>query len=264
MGWRCCEFVIFHVDMKHVIYLFIVLLCATSCATQQNAQPGICLSFDDRTVEGWYALRPLFDSYDAKATFFITQPDSLSNTEVRMLKELENDGHEIGFHGAMHVYAEHYIKEYSYAEYLEKEIESGLKSMQNHGFECSSFAYPYGSKYWFTDYLLLKRFESIRSVSALKKNQSVSELDDIYYEYDGDRTLFALGIDRNSELNERDILHAMKRVRENKEVLMLYGHRPTENTSDTYTFDPKFLEFILQQAQADDFQFFLVKELTSN
>jgi peptidoglycan-N-acetylglucosamine deacetylase len=39
---------------------------------------GIALSFDDHFIKEWYELRPLFQKYNAKATFFITCPDSLN------------------------------------------------------------------------------------------------------------------------------------------------------------------------------------------
>jgi len=77
-------------------------------------------------------------------TFFITQFDSLTPDEIGLLHRFEDEGHEIGSHGALHVLSEHYIREHSYQDYLEKEIGKNLQSMRKHGFNPRSFAIPMG------------------------------------------------------------------------------------------------------------------------
>ena len=77
---------------------------STTCKQGKTVQQGgIAISFDDRFVKQWYQLRPLLKRYNVKCTFYITQPDSLSDEEVKMLHQLQKEGHEIGCHGAMHV-----------------------------------------------------------------------------------------------------------------------------------------------------------------
>jgi len=225
-------------------------------------QPGICLSFDDRTIDEWYQMRPLLNQYNAKVTFFVTQFDSLTQEEISKLWILKSEGHEIGSHGAMHVLAEHYIKENSYSKYMRLEIDSSINSMRNANFEPVSFAYPYGASYWFTDYLIGRKFEIIRNVYALKTDEDITLANDIYISPHKNKIVWALGIDVANHLSKEKITHALNRTSEAKKVLMLYGHVPSiKNKKNPYSFDLILLEYILLEAQKRSLKFYLIKEL---
>jgi peptidoglycan/xylan/chitin deacetylase (PgdA/CDA1 family) len=206
-------------------------------------------------------MRPLLSSYNAHVTFFITQFDSLSVGERQLLKEFEADGHEIASHGALHVLSEQYIKEHSYNEYLEDEIDPDIATLSANGFPPASFAYPYGSKYWFTDMLLLQRFDIVRGVVALE--DPIEEMDDIFYDFDNDRTVFAGGIDHGSRLTGDKAKAAIDRAAEHNEVLLLYGHTPGDS-SDPYTFDIALLQNILASAAEKGLKFYRVKDLATH
>lgn len=250
--------------LKGLLYMFGMLLLSCSDIDQPR-YPGISLSFDDRSIDEWFELRELFKEGKVTATFFITQPDSLSKSDWGKLKLLEEDGHEIGFHGSMHVLSEHYIQENSYDEYLDNEIYSGLALMDSMGFSCTSFAYPYGAKYWFTDFLLLRKFEHTRGVSPLNKERDLRLIDDIYYSFDGDRTLSAIGIDNNSSISETMIDKAIERAVNNSEVLMLYAHSPTKNKEEKeeidYVVNIALLSYIIQKAKETHLKFYTMKAL---
>ena len=220
------------------------------------------MSFDDRSIDEWFKLRKLFNENQVKVTFFITQPDSLSSTELDKLRILEKDGHEIGFHGNMHVSAESYIKEKSLVDYLDKEINMGMRAMDSLGFNCVSFAYPYGSKYWFTDFLLLKKFNFIRGVSGLNYEKDLTKIDGIYYSFENEKILSAIGIDVNSGIDEGMIDRALNRAVNKKEILMLYAHTPAKlNEAKGYSFDIEFLRHIIEKANEKDIHFYTTKEL---
>jgi hypothetical protein len=87
------------------------------------------------------------------------------------------------------------IKENSYSDYLDKEIDKGIRAMDSLGFNCVSFAYPYGAKYWFTDFLLLKKFKFLRGVAPLNEEKNISKIDEVYYLFDDNKTLSAIGFD---------------------------------------------------------------------
>lgn len=243
-----------------IVFSVVALNTLNSCQ-RSDRKPGICLSFDDRSIAGWYAMRDLLKQYHAKTTFFITQFDSLTPKEIEMLKELESDGHEISSHGALHVSSEKYIKEYSYSAYLANEVERSLVSMGNAGFHPTAFAYPYGAKYWFTDLLITKKVKVTRGVAALEMNEKIENLDDIYYDFDGRRNFYALGIDTNSGFTRDMVVKAVKRARDSREVLFLYGHQPTSVYKSGYFFDVPFLKFILEQAREKHLQFYTFSEL---
>ena len=245
-------------------FYLLLIGCAFISCNNNNASkyPGICLSFDDRSVDEWFQLRELFNKNSVKVTFFITQPDSLNSAEVNKLKQLEQDGHEIGFHGNMHISPRQYIKEYSYADYMDNEINKGMRTMDSLGFNCVSFAYPYGAEYWFTDFLLLKKFDLLRDISSLKGEKDLTKMDGIYYSFNGDRTLSAIGIDVISGVNESMINKALQRAVNNKEVLLLYGHRPTDSKeAKGYSTKIELLNHIIRKAKENNMKFYTMKEL---
>ena len=237
------------------------LLMAISCAPNNERTPGICLSFDDRTIDEWYAMMPLLEQYGAHVTFFVTQPDSLRPDEVVKLKAIAGHGHEIGSHGALHVNAETYIKKYGYNSYLRDEVDVSVEAMKRMGFDPVSFAYPYGAAYWFTDLLLLQRFDCVRSVSPV--GTDITRLDEIYYRFDSEKELSAVGIDAGSGLTRQMVIDAIGRAKERREVLMLYGHKPSATTGLPYQFDPSFLEFILEECRKAGLQFYTFRELST-
>jgi peptidoglycan/xylan/chitin deacetylase (PgdA/CDA1 family) len=104
----------------HCIFFFCLLAMLASCKNDHyrqhpTAKAGLCLSFDDYCVDEWFTLRELFLKYNARVTFFVTKFDTLTTTQVQKLRILQQDGHEIGFHGARHFLSEHQIKKHSMA-----------------------------------------------------------------------------------------------------------------------------------------------------
>lgn len=222
--------------------------------------PGICISFDDRTIREWEKLSDLFDRYNAKVTFFVTQFDSLSHEEVLILQKMKAKGHEIGSHGAIHVISEHYIQEHGYSEYLANEVDRSVGEMTKAGLKPTSFAYPYGASYWFTDYLLLKRFNVLRGVSIKPEGTKISDVDDIFSDGD-DNSVSALGFDYSSRLLKGDIDEGIERAIRENEVILFYGHVPGEDSLNPYTFDQQLLEYMLNSAQSKDLKFYTISEL---
>lgn len=249
--------------MARIITICVVFLLSGLVACNQQdsykhrtqLEGGICISFDDRTVDQWFELRELFNKYNAKVTFFVTRFDSLSAAQVGKLKILQADGHEIGFHGVLHVVSEQYIKEHSLLEYLDHEIVSGINTMNAQGFYPTSFSYPYSAKYTGTDKELLKYFYVLRSEAIIKKGVDIVTVNEAYYKHDGERLVYAMAIDRNGPLNSAIVEQAMKRAIEKKEVLMLYGHEPGR------TFDTAFLEQILKLSRDKSLKFFRASDL---
>lgn len=239
-----------------IFYVIILIIICWSCHGPKEKKSGIWLSFDDRNIEQWFELRDLFNENNVQVTFFITQPDSLTKEEIHKLHILQDDGHEIGFHGTMHVLSEFYIKEHGYRKYLNLEIDNGLETMKSHGFNCSSFAYPYGAKYWFTDMLLKSRFDFTRGVLPLNKEKDMSKIDDIYYQFDGDRTLFAMSFDTNSGLESKMIENGIKRCSDKNEILMLYAHSPSTDLNKGYHFNIEILEGIIETAKKYRLKFY--------
>jgi peptidoglycan-N-acetylglucosamine deacetylase len=241
--------------MKRTILLALVI-CFISCR-EQKREAGICISFDDRSIKEWYSLRPILNKYNAKVTFFVSQVDSLSKEEIEMLHQLQNDGHEIGSHGAMHVQAEAYIKKNGYSAYIQNEINPSISKMKQYGFDPKAFAYPYGSKYWFTDFMLLKKFKSTRGIADLTPNQTLDQLDKAYYGFTNKNAFYSVEIDGPKKITEEMIAQALNRAAKNREVLLLSGHEPSDDkVTSPYHFSPQFLEYVLSESQKRQLKFY--------
>ncbi len=247
-----------NINVRYRLFFFCTVLFLTSCKNDhyrqhRAAQASLCLSFDDYSVDEWFALRGLFLKYNARVTFFVTKFDTLTASQVQKLRILQQDGHEIGFHGARHFLSEHYIKKYSMDQYLQEEIVKGLKVMADSGFRPTSFAYPYSAKYWFTDKELLNYFYVLRS--SLPLTEDITKMNDIYYPFDGGRLITAISIDKGKGLNKELLAKAMTRAKEKKEALLLHGHEPV------LSFDVDFLEEILKMASDRQLAFLRVSDL---
>jgi peptidoglycan-N-acetylglucosamine deacetylase len=252
--------------------LFILIFLFQACKQGNSLQEaGIAISFDDRFVKEWYELRPLLKKYNARCTFFITQPDSLSHDEVIMLHQLQKEGNEIGCHGAMHVRSMYYIWDFSLDEYMKNEIFPALKTMKKQGFSPKTFAHPGGSQTWYSDRELLKHFTILRDVSMKTRTlwdydytHEIEDIDEIFHQYNGTRKVNALLIDTSAKLTIEDIKKGLKRASKDGSVMMMFGHKPLTKTTqkaDEYGFDVKFLEQILEESAKLNLKTYTMQEL---
>ena len=132
------------------------------------AKRGIVLSFDDSiNIDSWNESRPLFEQYNATATFFVDRWDDLTSEEIEILRVLKEEGHEIGFHGTNHRdYFQFTDGEKNESDYFHEEIIPGLTTMRGLGFNATSYAYPLGSREPVIDKLLLEEFVALRGVNS--------------------------------------------------------------------------------------------------
>lgn len=261
--------------MQKILFLLLLMLLLLACERKKPAQQaGIAVSFDDRFVKEWYKLRPLLKKYNAKCTFYLTQPDSLSEQEVKLLHELQKEGNEIGCHGAMHVRSMYYIWDFSLDEYMKNEIFSALNTMKKQGFFPKTFAHPGGSQTWYSDRELLKYFTLLRDVSMKTRTlwdfdytHEIEDIDEIFYQNDGSRKVNALLIDTSAKLSIEDIKKGLKRASNEGSIMMMFGHKPLTKTTqkvDEYGFDIEFLEQILSESAKLNLKTYTMQELQTD
>ena len=261
--------------MQKSLFPLLLIFMIFACKDKKLAhQAGIAISFDDRFVKEWYQLRPLLKKYNAKCTFYITQPDSLSDKELMWLHELQKEGSEIGCHGAMHVRSMYYIWDFSLDEYMKNEIFSALKTMKKQGFSPKTFAHPGGSQTWYSDRELLKYFTLLRDVSVKTRTlwdfdytHEIEDIDEIFYQHDGSRKVNALLIDTSAKLSIEDIKKGLQRASKEGSIIMIFGHKPLTKTtqkSDEYGFDIQFLEQILSESAKLNLKTYTMQELPPN
>jgi peptidoglycan-N-acetylglucosamine deacetylase len=257
---------------SHIIWSILALAFATasswavyslfkpSFTYSRPAQAAFVISFDDKYVSEWYANKDLFKKYNVKATFFITMPHELTLSEVKMLQELADDGHEIASHGYLHENSSKFIKENGVAAYVAHEITPAIKVMQSIGFTPSTFAYPYGARSRTIDRELIKYFHLLRGDSWKVAGKGIDELDRIFYKYDGSRLVHGLGIDNNSGVTLQDIEGGFKRAVQKREAIVIYAHNISEDTTG-YSISPETLKAIFQLAQKHKLNSLTFREL---
>lgn len=261
--------------IRKLLWVTVVLagICP-GCGSSANAPAdsgGVAISFDDRFIDDWYRLRPLFDEFGAKVTFYITG-DTLTDDELTKLRALQQDGHEIGFHGTIHGDARQMLEHHGPEGYLSLEILPGLDYLRRQGFEPVSYAHPGGTSTRRTDSVLIANgFVNLREVSKAERyykgirlyHLRPSWMPHIYYDFDGRKSLFALQIDRETTLSVKEMRKALEKAKSGNSVLMLFGHQPLpENPDpDLYGFDVGFLRAILRESKALGLRFYTMSEL---
>ena len=118
----------------------------------------------------------------------------------------------------------------------------------------------YGEDFWFTDLLLLKRFQSVRRVVSLKKRSSLAQIPEIFYDFDNDRTLKALGIDANSKIDKDMLTEGLDLAVRQNSVLMLYAHRPSPAPS-SYEVSIELLDYLVAETHKRGMKFYRAKDL---
>ncbi len=261
--------------MKKLFFLLLggltAFLLGCNQAPKRPHAAGIALTFDDRYVEEWTQLRPLLKKYGAKATFYVTQFDSLSPNEIRLLHELVKDGHEIGAHGAAHIRVLDWLRGGgALDDFFKLEIEAEVHSMNKAGFRPVTFAHVGGQQTWWTDRRLLRDyFQLLRDVSMTERHlpfitlrQPIFAIDDIYYQFDGSQKVHALLIDQYTHLTNAQLKDGLIRAKNTNSVLILLGHRPLFTPSEEpYAFSVQLLEKLLQDAQRMGLKSYTMAEL---
>jgi peptidoglycan/xylan/chitin deacetylase (PgdA/CDA1 family) len=252
--------------------MLIIFMSACSNNAENTEKAGIAISFDDHFINDWYELRPLFQKYGAKVTFFVTCGDTLTTDEIAKLKQLEKDGHEIGFHGTVHGKSTELIAAVGPAKYAETELTPGLHYMKLAGFAPQSYAHPGGNHNDQVDSVLLATgFKILRDVAISRRKMFGVQLyalaprlmDWIFYPFDQEKIVDALLIDTDAELTAEEMKEAITKAKKTGTALMLFGHQPlySQPKNGAYGFDVAFLEKILKEAHEQKLQFYKMSEL---
>jgi peptidoglycan/xylan/chitin deacetylase (PgdA/CDA1 family) len=191
--------------------------------------PGIVLTFDDTFIDEWYTADALMHQHNWKATFFVTNYDTATETQKQELHQLHNNGHEIGGHGLHHLNALQYVGTYGLESYMNTEIMPMLQLMNQDGYTISSFAYPYGARSKQLDNELSNHFGILRSTTYDRvepKYQSCF--------YTGNKVIYGLGIDNNYGNDINYLKSLMKFAKDHNKIVVFYGHKIVNEVTDKY------------------------------
>ena len=137
---------------------------------ENKAEGGVVISFDDsQNIPMWGEHRGFLKSHEVKATFFVDRWAGLHESELAILRNLSQDGHEIAFHSTNHEdYFEFLNEGKNASDYVDAAILPGLEDMEERGFSATSFAYPRGHRDTDIDSLLLEHFDVLRGTQSNK------------------------------------------------------------------------------------------------
>lgn len=263
----------FLVKLTLFTFVFLLFSCQQKSANSENA--GIAISFDDHFIDEWYALRPLFQKYNAHVTFFITCPDSLTTDEVLKINQLQKDGHEIGFHGTVHGNATAMIASLGPQKYIDIELEPGLRYLAKIGIKPTSYAHPGGNHNDRADSVLLANgFKILRDVAQAERKLfgipvyhfAPKVMKWIYYSFNNKQIVDALLIDEGANISDEEMKDALKNAKETNTAIMLFGHKPLHKkpANGEYGFSITFLETILKEAKAQNLEFYTMSQLPNS
>jgi len=146
--------------MKKVFLLAVACVCVlTGCASTQRG--AVCFTFDDYHGKNWLKALPLFQKYDAHATFFVVGKITPEKAEV--MKKLKSAGHTVGLHSLHHRDAIPFIHKHGEARYIKEEIAPQLEACRKYGLKIRSFAYPNNRRDEASDRMLSPYFDHFRA-----------------------------------------------------------------------------------------------------
>jgi len=109
---------------------------------------GIAVTFDDTEIDEWFGLRDLFATYDARATFFVSEYGDFTEDGRAKLHQLYAEGHDIAAHGLHHLNICTYTATTGKGidGYVEDEVMPSIQVLKDDGFAPVAFAFPGGSE----------------------------------------------------------------------------------------------------------------------
>lgn len=246
--------------MNKILPVALVFSILVSCKKYDRPgiveQPGIVLTFDDCSIDNWYNYLPLLDSFGVKATFYISNYDHVNLQQKIKLQEIQNHGHEIGFHTLNHPDLTAYIQKWGIQKLIDDEIVEGLRLMNKDGFYPTSFAYPYGSHLPQLDVRLWRYFKSLRALNGTT-NYSKSCTGSKY-----NPMLYAFVIDEKAHKSMNIIERLMRGTKRNGNCLVFCAHQINSEDAGTYSVSEERLRRILTLARQLDLKFYTADEVS--
>jgi len=222
---------------------------------QSGPHAGVAITFDDNSIENWSAIQSILKDYNANVTFFVSNYGNLDDTDKNMLRTLQADGHEIGYHGYAHLDATSYLKNHTVSEYMSNEIINGVTLMRNDGFNPVDFSFPngHGDENGLLINALEQHFIHVRSTDG----------GSIYYPYGSNTTvIYAQGIDDVTYNQSLDtIYNYISIAKANDEIVIFYCHDPVPSNPQQYQVSYDRLQNILANATQNNMKFYTVSEL---
>lgn len=255
--------------MNKNVFIFI-LLCTFFLFSCENKKPspknkpkgpnaGVVISFDDTSINEWYEADKILSKYSWKATFCVSKINTLSHSEIKELKQLQKEGHEIAGHGFHHFDAPKFIAKNGSDAYIKQEINPMLALMHFYNFKVTSFAYPFGFRNANIDKALLKKFKIIRATTY--------GAEDPFFQncyFDNSRLVYGIGIDTNHpNFSIPYLIKLLDYAKRKHKILILFGHKPVLKVTANYQTKTETLQLICNYVKQHNMTFYSLSELNN-
>ena len=225
--------------------------------TPVTQKGGVALTFDDYSIDNWHTYLPLFDSLNIKCTFYVSNYNKLTAAQKTKLHDIQNHGHEIAFHSTNHVDFVKTLQSTGLKKLLHNEVDYGMNLLHQDGFNCTTFAYPYGVHNLIMDKALLKKFKSVRILNGTHDlNNSLCNLS-------GNTVVRGLGIDETSSRSLNHICDLLTSAADQNKCAVLLIHN-IERKDINMQLPLWKLKNLLVKAKSLHLRFYTVSEISGN
>lgn len=237
--------------MKHLfkgILIMAAILSQTACSSFSNG--AVCLTFDDRNFNDWNNAIPLFEKYNAHATFFVC--GYMDEEAVSTMKRLQAKGHSIGLHTIHHVDAPQAFLESGEENYMKTEVIPQLFYARKSGLRVNHFAYPNNRRDEVTDRAMHQHFRYLRAgIPGGTKGKDLRKVDALYCDLSDvrkSRVMGGAGIGQYYETDPEQLKGAILRAAKENKVITFFSHGISANPN-AISISTEWLELILKTAQ---------------
>ncbi len=226
---------------------------------QRKIVPGVIITLDDNSVQEWILADSLLQPQRWRATFFVSKFQQLDKAKRLQLLQLQQRGHELGFHGDNHIAAVPYIEANAAEKYIANEL-SQVDTMKKAGMHVRSFAYPSGSRSLLTDSLLFTKFSTLRGVTNKEKAAK-----DLSCFFNGKLLVDGIGMEQNYKYFSLEYLQSLlDYARKNNTILVVYGHKPVATANpEKHEVEYSTLEFICKYVNRYKMKFYTMSDLVT-
>jgi peptidoglycan-N-acetylglucosamine deacetylase len=217
-----------------LIYIFLLIYDDCDRMRPTLKEAGIVVTFDDSSINEWFYILPLLDSFNMKATFFLTDIATIDKKDIIKLRIIQESGHEIASHGYAHIDPILSIKEKGVLTYIKSEILPAKDFLTRYGFHQESFAFVYGIRNKKLEKELGSIFSNIRGVSETQRHKMIKRIQDvkdIYFDRESQQIVRGFCIDEIQEVNIEQITYILKKIKRENKIIVFYAHTPRENVS---------------------------------
>lgn len=219
---------------------------------------GVCLTFDDYSVQDWLAADPMLARYGARATYFVSHFPGLGEDAVAGLHALARRGNEIGCHSVNHLNALAFLETGSVDGYLAAEVFPAVERMRAARLEPVSYCYPFNAHNDILDGALSPYFRVLRG----RADAPVTP----FHPVSGNRVLAASSIDLHVQnvtipRTLTDIEAELRAARDSGRVVVYYGHRISNQPVAHHHISLWGLEYLVHTAATLGLTFHTASEL---